>query len=115
MTRGEFSLQIEMLVSPEKVGYMVLAEKQEPPFILYALPDNDDFHADNQRYFFTKNGWLELYMTEMDFDLMEAIEQVFITNKLPWEKEYEIYIDNDDAKVFVVRWNFQLIQRRHKK
>lgn len=105
MTQTELVKELKAVT--KNVAYMRFAEPQALPFIIFALPGNDDFHADDTHYFTVQNGWLELYMIEMDFVLMKQVEEVFIKNELPWSKENEDYLHKE--KVFFARWNFQLI------
>ena len=104
MTQAKLVTALRNVV--DKVAYMVFTEQQKPPYIIYALPDNDTLHADNSHYHSIPNGWVELYMQKFDFELMKQIESVFEANGLPWEKENEVYIESE--KLCQVRWGFQL-------
>jgi len=97
----------EQLQDRAPAAYMVFETPQQPPYIVYALPDTNVVHADNRHYHTIPNGWLELYMKRLDFGLMKRVEDVFISGGLPWEKENEVYIDSE--KLFQARWSFVLI------
>lgn len=48
--------------------------QQEPPFICFYFPDNDDFYADNSNYVGIKRLYIELYTNEKDFELESTVE-----------------------------------------
>jgi len=105
MTQAELVNQLRNVIS--KVAYMVFSKPQELPYIVYALPDTNVVHADNAHHYTVQKGWLELYTLKPDFELMKQVEDVFIVNGLPWEKENEVYIEGE--KLFQMRWSFELI------
>ena len=103
--KDEFYKLIESAGYP--VAYLQFPKRQETSFIVYGFPENNDTYADNSRYFKIEVGWLELYSFEPDFAAQAAIEQVFDTNKIPYGKENEAYID--DERLFYCQWYFELI------
>lgn len=106
MTQAELYKELKAITG--RAAYLKFSKPQELPFIIYALPHDKTLYADNKRHYSIKSGWIELYMTSIDFELMGAVESLFSKNKLPWEKEAEDYTDDEQA-VFFARWNFQLI------
>ena len=105
MTQKE--LVSELKTVTRNVAYLKFSTAKALPFIVFGLPDDDVYHADDSHYFSVRNGWLELYMESMEFDLIKAVEEVFTRNRMPWEKENEAYIEEE--QVFYARWNFQLL------
>ena len=80
---------------------------KEPPFIVYAMPSDDDFCADNIHYAEICNGWLELYTTNYSRIFQRKIIDFFNLHKIPYEKENETYIESQ--ALHLSRFSFQLI------
>ena len=66
----------------------------EPPYIVFNLPQNNDFGADNKNYVSIDVLNLELYTSEKDFQTEASVEAVLEANGLFYEKT-EAYIRNE--------------------
>lgn len=65
-----------------------------PPFLVYLIPESNNFAADGITYFETDVLNLELYTDYRDFNLEKQIEEVLEKYEIFWEKE-NIYIESE--------------------
>ena len=72
---------------PEETG-------QEPPFICFYYPNNNDFVADGENYVKVVQLVIELYTDNKDFDLEATLEAVLSEHDLVFTRE-ETYIDSE--------------------
>ena len=105
MTREEF--QTALKAAAGKSAYNNFKDKQNPPYALFGLPDSDVTYGDNVHYYEVPNGWVELYTDAYNSEMMGRVEQIFIDNGLPWNKENEAWLQSEE--LFYARWSFQLI------
>lgn len=62
---------------------------QQPPFICFFYPDNDDFIADNSNYQKIERLVIELYTEQKDFALEAAVEAVLNLHGLVYDRAEE--------------------------
>lgn len=106
MTLIELNTLLKTVGCP--VAYHHFLEAQEPPFLVYASDNEEDFKADNTSYAEIKQGYIELYSRKKDFSTEAAVKAALkVTNKLAFRKENEDYIESE--KLFYVRWSFSMI------
>lgn len=67
---------------------------QEPPFICFYFPGDNDFKADNTNYAKINRLIIELYSNAKDFALEAEVEQVLTDNELAFTRS-ETYIDSE--------------------
>ncbi len=67
---------------------------QEPPFICFFYPDNDDVYADDSNYQKIERLVIELYTDNKDFTLESAVESVLKENGLTFTRA-EQYLDSE--------------------
>ena len=67
---------------------------QEPPFICFFYPDNDDIYADDSNYQKIERLVIELYTDNKDFTLESAVESVLKENGLTFTRA-EQYLDSE--------------------
>lgn len=72
---------------PEETG-------QEPPFICFYYPNNNDFVADGENYVNVVQLVIELYTDNKDFSLEATLEAVLDEHDLVFTRE-ETYIDSE--------------------
>ena len=67
---------------------------QEPPFICFYYPNNNDFVADGENYVKVVQLVIELYTDNKDFSLEATLETVLAEHDLVFTRE-ETYIDSE--------------------
>lgn len=67
---------------------------QEPPFICFYYPNNNDFVADGENYVKVVQLVIELYTDNKDFSLEATLEAVLTEHGLVYTRE-ETYIDSE--------------------
>lgn len=77
--------------------------KVTPPFMVYLVPDSDNFSADNITYFSIKNLQVELYSRVDTITEEEKFEEFITAKNIRWEKVDQTWIDED--KVHLSRYN----------
>lgn len=103
MKPAEFMSQLNAVVN---TAYRAFKEATKPPFAVWALDNDADFYADDEHYFKVANGFVELATSIKDFALEASVEDVFKNNKIPYSKDVEDYIS--DQNIYYVRWSIQL-------
>ncbi len=82
--------------------------KAQPlPYVIYGAAGRSDIHADNIHYFKIPDGYVELYTENKSAALEERLEAALESAAIPWEWDYEQYIESEH--MMVVRWNIQMI------
>ena len=86
MSREEIEAMLDRAEIPYR--YFLFNEKEavEPPFMVWYLPDSDNFSADGQVYYRINSLNLELYTNQKDFELEEQ--------GIYWDKT-EAYLDEE--------------------
>lgn len=67
---------------------------QEPPFIVFYYPDDNDFIADGRNYVKKRRLIIELYTDNKDFTTEAAVEAVLTANGFVYSRS-ETYIDSE--------------------
>lgn len=77
-----------------------------PPFVVYDLPDEDSFGADNVRYFATKSAEVHLVTKLRDLSLEQTLEGVLQLNDVYFTKTAD-YDTNE--KVWIINYYFDAL------
>lgn len=72
-----------------------------PPFMVYLVPDSDNFNADNKVYYSTKNVQLELYTRENTLVEEEKLESYFDNCGIIWNKSSQSWHDEEKVMMTV--------------
>lgn len=94
MTQKEIEAMLDEMGIEYRHHHFEEDEAIAPPFLVYLIPDSDNFAADGKSYFKVDVLNLELYTDYRDFNLEEQIEAVLEKNEIFWEKE-NIYIESE--------------------
>lgn len=94
-TREEIEAMLAQLGVPFR--YYMFEEKEavEPPFMVWYLPESENFYADGIVYFQKCRMNLELYTDSKDFALEQQVEQVLRTAEFTWNKT-EDYLEDEE-------------------
>ena len=84
---GSVGLPFAYYQFPEDTG-------QEPPFICFYYPQNNDMHADDSNYQKIEHLIIELYTDSKDFEAEASVESVLRENGLSWSRS-ETWIDSE--------------------
>lgn len=86
----------------DKVVYRAWPVGHAPnlPFICYLMDSSDNFGADNKVYKTINRVRVELYTEYKDETSESAIESVFDSNDIYWEKD-ETYVDDEDCYLII--------------
>lgn len=79
---------------------------QQPPFICFYYPQDNDFKADDINYSRINQMIVELYTDYKDFDLEECLETILFGSGLVWAK-VETYIDSE--KMYEVAYTMDVV------
>lgn len=94
MTTAEIYTMIQAVGVPCVYHHFREGTGQEPPFICFYFPDDDDFLADNTNYVQINQLIIELYTDAKEFDLEQTLESVLKQNGFVWTKT-ETYIESE--------------------
>lgn len=94
MSREEIEAMLDQTEIPYR--YFLFEEKEavEPPFLVWYLPDTDNFSADGQVYYRIDSLNLELYTDQKDFELEERLERILDEQGIYWDKT-EAYLEEE--------------------
>ncbi|MBE5825264.1 MAG: hypothetical protein E7307_01370 [Butyrivibrio sp.] len=95
---------VEMLEEtgiPFAYHHFAEGESPDPPFIVFLLPDSDNFLADDRVYKKLGTLVIELYTDFKDPELEERLEDVLSEHELIWTRS-EVWIDTE--KMYEVRY-----------
>lgn len=73
-----------------------------PPFILYVSDDSDGFYADDRNYLNFNNFIIDLVTEKKDIELESKLETLFFNAGIPFEKESDNYIENEE--IYQIRY-----------
>lgn len=77
-----------------------------PPFVVYELPSEDSFGADNTRYFATKAAEVHLVTKNRDFSLEGTVEAKLVSEDIYFTKT----ADYDEAEaVWIITYYFDAL------
>lgn len=94
MTYKEISQMIAEVGVPYAYYQFPEGTGQEPPFICFYYPNNNDFVADGENYVKVVQLVIELYTDNKDFSLEATLEAVLAEHDLVFTRE-ETYIDSE--------------------
>lgn len=94
MTQEEIEKMLDQIQVPYRYFLFEEREAVEPPFIVWYLPDSNNFSADGRVYFRIDKMNLELYTDQKDFELEKRVEQVLSGVGLYWNKT-ESFLDEE--------------------
>lgn len=107
MTFQEISNMVEDIGLPFAYYQFPEGTGQQPPFICFYFPENDDFVADNINYAKIEALRVELYTDEKDFALEAEVEAalneaglVYSRTETPIESE-RMYLVSYDTEVLI--------------
>lgn len=81
-------------------AYSHFREKQSPPYIVYIGNGQNQFKADDTRYYHNNLYQIEYYFTQKDESNESAIEKALLDNGYLFDKSEDIFIEDED--VFVI-------------
>lgn len=88
MTFKEISTMVSKIGLP--YAYYQFGETgQEPPFICFFYPNDNDFKADNSNYQKIEHLIIELYTDNKDFQLEATVEAILTENGMVWSRSEE--------------------------
>lgn len=79
---------------------------QQPPFICYFYPGDNDFKADNSNYSRINQLIVELYTDTKDFALEKTLETALAESELVWIKN-ETYIESE--RMYEVMYTMEVV------
>jgi len=93
-SRAEIEKMLERMNIPFR--YFLFEEKEavEPPFLVWYLPESNNFFADGIVYEKIARLNLELYTDQKDFELEERLESLLETESMAWNKT-EAFLDEE--------------------
>lgn len=93
-SRTEIEKILERMNIPFR--YFLFEEKEavEPPFLVWYLPESNNFFADGIVYEKIARLNLELYTAQKDFELEERLESLLETECMAWNKT-EAFLDEE--------------------
>lgn len=94
MTYKEISQMIAEVGVPYAYYQFPEGTGQEPPFICFYYPNNNDFVADGENYVKVVQLVIEFYTDNKDFSLEATLEAVLTEHDLVFTRE-ETYIDSE--------------------
>lgn len=94
MTTAEIYTIIQAVGVPCVYHHFREGTGQEPPFICFYFPGDNDFLADNTNYVQINQLIIELYTDVKEFDLERTLESVLTQNGFVWTKT-EAYIESE--------------------
>lgn len=106
MTTKEVSAMLKSVGIPTAYYQFNKKTAQEPPFICFFYPNNNDVLAENKNYQKVEHLVVELYTDNKDFDLEQTVEGVLTDNGLVYTRQ-ETYLD--DERMFEVIFETDVI------
>lgn len=106
MTHAEVATMIRGIGVPFAYYQFPDNTGQEPPFICFFYPNNNDVIADDTNYQKVEHLVVELYTNNKDFDHEAAVEAALSNNGLVYSRDEE-YLGSE--KMFVVVYETDVI------
>lgn len=106
MTFKEVSQMIQGIGLPYAYYQFPDNTGQEPPFICFFYPNNNDVLADNSNYQKVEHLAIELYTDNKDFEHEAAVEAALSSHGLVWSRSEE-YIDSE--RMFLVVYETDVV------
>lgn len=104
MTREEIATMIGGIGVPFAYYQFPDNTGQNPPFICFYFSESDDLYADDSNYQKIDRLIVELYTSNKDFDLEDAVETTLNYNGLTWTRS-EQYLDSEKLWMEVYETN----------
>lgn len=95
MTHAQIKTLLDTLKIPVAYDHFIDDKDLQPPFIAYREVVPSTFKADNKTYFKNNEFEVEVITEKKDLVLEGQIEKLFDENDIPYDKEDEIW-DNDE-------------------
>lgn len=89
---------LKTLAIPVAYDHFESNKNVNPPFVVYREIAPDTFKAEDITYFRPYDYEVELVTSVKNPTLEETIENLFTTNKIPYNKEDEVW--DDDEKIY---------------
>lgn len=106
MTFKEVSQMIQGIGLPYAYYQFPDNTGQQPPFICFFYPNNNDVLADNSNYQKVEHLAIELYTDNKDFTHEAAVEAALSEHDLVWSRSEE-YIDSE--RMFLVVYETDVV------
>lgn len=100
MTRAEINTLLKGVGVPTVYHHFREGTGQQPPFICFYYPNDDDFKADNTHYVRVDALTVELYTDNKDFGLESTLETALLGAGVVFSKT-ETYIDSEKMYMIV--------------
>ena len=81
-------------------AYSHFKTKVEPPFLVYLQSGQDQFSADDTRFWHRNTYQIEYYFTTKNSQAEAAIEEALLSAGYKFTRSEDVYLDDED--VFVV-------------
>ena len=106
MSTAEIANMIESIGLPYSYYQFDEDTGQQPPFVVFYYPENNDFVADNKNYVNVFQLVIELYTDEKDFSLEADVEKALNDNGLVYSRQ-ETKLD--DERMYEVIFTTQVV------
>ena len=104
MTRQEVATMISGIGVPFAYYQFPDNTGQNPPFICFYFSGSEDLYADDLNYQKIEHMFVELYTSNKDFDLEDAVETALNYNGLTWTRS-EQYLDDEKRGMEIFETN----------
>ena len=94
MTQKEIEAMLDEIGVEYRYHHFEEDEAIAPPFLVYLIPESNNFSADGVVFFDADVLNLELYTDYRDLNLEDQIEKVLNKHEIFWEKE-SVYIESE--------------------
>ena len=106
MTINEINQMVAEIGLPYSYYEFPEGTSQSPPYVVWFLSNDDDFHADDTNYCDIEQLNIELYTSEKDFDLEKQVESILTAHGLSFYKESERI---DSERMQQTSWEMEVI------
>lgn len=106
MTTAEIYTMIQAVGVPCVYHHFREGTGQEPPFICFYFPGDNDLLADDTNYVQINQLIIELYTDAKEFDLEQTLESVLKQNGFVWTKT-ETYIESE--KMYMETYTMEVL------
>lgn len=106
MTYAEIKTMVEGIGLPCAYHHFAEGESPDPPFLIFLLPETENFSADDRVYSKISILHIELYTDEKDPQLEETVEEALEEADMFWDK-VESWIASE--KMYEVLYEMRVI------
>ena len=106
MTYDEIAEMVDAIGLPNAYDHFAEGESPDPPFVLFLLPETENFFADDEVYEQVTGISIELYTDAKTPPLERRVEKVLYSYGIPWDKS-EVWIE--DEKMYEVRYELNIL------